>query len=850
MRRLPLGLATTFLAILLAILFVFRAPPASADDDAAGDSAAAQAFREGFWAETGEHALDRALERYRAAAKAEGPDAVRAKALYREGVVLERLGKTEDAIHALERLTKEYPGEMELLQEARAKLDAWTATDIRSSFDEWYHRYQYGPEFQAKVVDLVLKLGLQSPNVNNVPEEKELLTIGEAAIPALRRQLDSSNDDLRAWATAVLLELGEVPPAKPIATTSIWPYRRQAWTTLLELPDERRAKLVEDLRAEGDKGAMLAKLWAETGSVGDRGLVLLRDPEARGWAEALARVLLTRPGGLPTEAALVGAVGDPELNGAARMTLLRALLDRDRVPAKTWLGWLGDGPADVRGELLRRLANGALRSGEAWRVLLTIPPNANWRFGGGGTSSMTEILTALFRSIAAAPSDADLTPAAVRLASWFDENGGVLQSLVSLSVRDLPNEAGAGCRRILPLVIEAAPPGSGGFYAALGAYRFAMTTGGDTSEAVGRLLGWTKTFPDDARREAVGERAASLATTGDELDRLLEAMSSVPVPVGVKMVGGLDASVKRLPWTRERVAKLLGLGTRLEGHGAFSKLLSVFLQDRDRLELALDASLAEPSVVWERTFEDVTLTDEPMGAALRQGVERAWPTWSEAQRLAALRLFGGLLASPADAPFATFLREALAEARGEVAVALVRLILGRTLDDVRKAVDLADPAEAAEVAAWRWLPPTLASYEALSAFRRLADDRARSGVWNGWIDNSRTPDPAVRHRAARDMLEDPAASVRAQGIGVLRAFRDPGDVPAITNALADEAPVVRSAAAYALGDDYDPAAIRALAGRLDDPDPNVRDAVLKTLEAIKEVEEQKAYWRAFAEGKR
>ena len=49
---------------------------------------------------------------------------------------------------------------------------------------------------------------------------------------------------------------------------------------------------------------------------------------------------------------------------------------------------------------------------------------------------------------------------------------------------------------------------------------------------------------------------------------------------------------------------------------------------------------------------------------------------------------------------------------------------------------------------------------------------------------------------------------------------------------------------------YDQTAIQALVTALDDPAPEVRDQVLETLEAIKQIEDKKEYWREFAEGTR
>ncbi len=140
---------------------------------------------------------------------------MKARALYRKAIVLQRIGKTEEAIRTLERLAKDHPGEAALQTDARARLAEWTAVDLKTSFAEWYQRYQYSPEFQAKIVDLVLKLGSSDGTVIQAASN-ELLTIGAPAIPALRQHVQSANTQLRYRVVTNLLLLGDVP--SPIGT--------------------------------------------------------------------------------------------------------------------------------------------------------------------------------------------------------------------------------------------------------------------------------------------------------------------------------------------------------------------------------------------------------------------------------------------------------------------------------------------------------------------------------------------------------------------------------------------------------------------------------------------------------
>ena len=215
---------------------------AHADDAAPAASAAEQAFKDAWWAETGGGNLNEALALYEKAASAEGPSAVKAKALYRRALVLQRIGKTEEAIQTLERLAKEHPGETQLQTDARARLEEWTAVDLRTGFPEWYRRFQYGPEFQAKVLDLVLKLGTADDAAQR-SAENELLTIGEPSIGALRAHLGSRNERLQRNAVKVLLLLGVVPDEVTRLLRHVDHRRRACWGPIFDLPAERRAAL-------------------------------------------------------------------------------------------------------------------------------------------------------------------------------------------------------------------------------------------------------------------------------------------------------------------------------------------------------------------------------------------------------------------------------------------------------------------------------------------------------------------------------------------------------------------------------------------------------------------------------
>jgi len=265
------------------------------------DSEAERLYREAWWQETGAGALDKALEGYRKAADAEGPASIRARSLYQAAVVLHRVARTEEAIRTLERLSKEFPGEPEVLRLAKARLEEWTAVDLRTSFAEWYRRYVFSPEFQAKVVDLVLKLGtLNDPEAH--PVKLELLTIGEAAVPALEEGLEGANALLRSRAILLLFQMSIVPSAKALLADTSWTLQPSHWETILRA----EAPVRERLRAEATGESELARAIRATAS---------------GRREAFAALSAMKSVGF--RAAFADAVWDP-----ADAAMRKAVLDR------------------------------------------------------------------------------------------------------------------------------------------------------------------------------------------------------------------------------------------------------------------------------------------------------------------------------------------------------------------------------------------------------------------------------------------------------------------------------------------------------------------------------------------
>ena len=207
-------------------------------------------YREAWWLETGEGALDRALQTYLRAAKADGPGSSRAQSLLRAATIQKRLARTDEAIRTLEELTRAHADQAEVLAQARQRLTEWTATDLRNSFSSWYGRYLFSPEYQQKVVELVHELGANAGNTEEararrVEIERRLLTIGDAAIPALREAASSRNGSLVQRAAALLLKLGATPPIETLLARTMWTEDDEAWAAVLALDTRRRRAVAE-----------------------------------------------------------------------------------------------------------------------------------------------------------------------------------------------------------------------------------------------------------------------------------------------------------------------------------------------------------------------------------------------------------------------------------------------------------------------------------------------------------------------------------------------------------------------------------------------------------------------------
>ncbi len=207
----------------------------------AGDSEAEKQFRDAWWRESSESDLPKALAAYRRAAAADGPAEVRAKALLKVAECLKRLDKAQEAMQVLDRLRKEHPGQKEVLDKADRLVKEWTAIDLRTSYSDWYRRYLFSPEFQQDVVDRVLGLP------NDEDAEAYLLSLGEAAIPALREAIKSKNAELVSSAMNLLLLLGDLPSAKLLLDDHEWAIHTNSWRAILDASADSRERVAREI---------------------------------------------------------------------------------------------------------------------------------------------------------------------------------------------------------------------------------------------------------------------------------------------------------------------------------------------------------------------------------------------------------------------------------------------------------------------------------------------------------------------------------------------------------------------------------------------------------------------------
>jgi tetratricopeptide (TPR) repeat protein len=274
-------------------------------------SAAEAAYRDAWWEESGRGDLAAALKGYLAAAAADGPAGVRAKALLAAGSAQQRLGKAESAIATFRQLLQQFPGEAEAVERARTHLRELTAIDLRQGYDEWHQRWLFSEEVQLQILQKLTQFGshvaaFEGLSQAEVGDQKatlrqlrmEILGYGAGAVPALRKATASVNGALAEFAVGALFVLGDAPPAPALQQHfDAWGYDAANWRLLLALPRDRAAELRAAIRTEAAGADLLAGA--------------LQGPR-----QLLAAIVAT------TSLALVGDA--PEVLGAATEALLRA----------------------------------------------------------------------------------------------------------------------------------------------------------------------------------------------------------------------------------------------------------------------------------------------------------------------------------------------------------------------------------------------------------------------------------------------------------------------------------------------------------------------------------------------
>jgi hypothetical protein len=225
-----------FLSVLFATAPLFAQDGAGAPPPTSRVAAAEQLFRDAWWAESGTNDTDAALRGYLAAVAAEGPAAVRARALLFAGRLQQKQGKADAALTTFRRVLTEFATENAIVNEARGHLRELTAIDLRQNYDEWYERRLFSEEVQLTVLGKIEALAaLEGANQAEEPERTErrnrivrllaeLRAFGKGAVPGLRKASMGGLQQLASTAIDLLFDLGEVPPVAALLANDDWLY--------------------------------------------------------------------------------------------------------------------------------------------------------------------------------------------------------------------------------------------------------------------------------------------------------------------------------------------------------------------------------------------------------------------------------------------------------------------------------------------------------------------------------------------------------------------------------------------------------------------------------------------------
>ncbi len=868
-----------FLLALMTALLISLADLAHADEAVKEDTAAGKAFREAWWAETGSGALDKALEGYRKAVDAEGSKAVKAKALYRMGIVLQRMGRTDEALQALGRLAKEFPQQTALHAKAQARLDEWTAVDLKTSFPEWYRRYQYSPEFQAKIVDLVLKLGDRTNNTAQSAKQ-ELLTIGEPAVAALQAHSTSANVSIRRHVQEVLIDLGHMPPAASLLKNPGWQNRREFWvlvrgadakdramleTLVAEQPDHWAAKMITAGLA-GREGVVKHMRTKNAGSVTVEAMLeawLGDDPDAAFFAELRAMVR------------------DEAVNDHARAALAKRLLASYPVVDGEDPQPFGVTPDDVIAWATSDARGVRSVAWAAMRLAATKDPRA--------VDAVAQYILDLRNILSDIKSTSGALFGLLRMqGEGFDTSKAVAAvrrvlnttSLNSMDTYPL-GEWGKGSRGApdVPIAVVAeALTGAQGHSVQSSLNKWFYQAGGQRNEAAfDQLMAWAVGAKDaNARREAwsLAGRFATDRTT-DLLAPMLQEGIDQQQAYGLFRGLQTNQNLSRLDWNVESITRLVEAARRASGNrrgrarwatsrggvgiaaqttysNQVANVMGAILHDPQIQPLFFESARTHPTrfdpALWLMLGE-AWLADAANRARAQQALRKGWDAWRPEQREAGLKaLLTDRIAVRDDEAFEASLRSYLAAEGNSSAVRTHLLWWIRTLslEDVAKAFDLTKFEELD--AAARLVSKLPVTREVYDAFRPTLRPAGKHYTYVYQRFRHAKEDDLV-HDLLMHMLAHESDGAINLATQLLTKRRSSIDLGVWIGALQHEQARVRNLAAQRLGVLYNDDVIKALAKAVDDPDPDVRDAALASLEKIEKTEKQKERWRKFAEDK-
>ena len=866
------------MALMLSLVFALSDVARAEEDVAKEDSPAAQAFRDAWWQETGAGALDRALAGYRDAVAAKGSDAVRAKALYRMGLVLQRMGKMDEALAALKRLATEFPGETALLERAKQRLDEWTAVDLREQFPEWYKRYQYSPEFQAKIVDLVLKLGIGDRKAQQEARQ-ELLTIGEPAIPALEQHAGSANTVLGRYVVEILVELGRLPPAESALANTAWYRKSEFWKLLATADDATKQSYARAAAAASERKAWIAGWITAT----------VQGPDA-----ILARLRTDDTVSGSTLTAVLDPWFEKDAASASFMGALRAMVVDETVPPNARYN-IAEGlkpsfdyesgkphPYGLTPEEVERWARSddALVRRTAWRAMASTYVHSQDALDAVSAHVLANQLQGQDRE--------DASKAILGILRMRESIEGAEQAVEAL--KKLLTEDGLNKFSLYALG-DWGPQGRGSpaipgraLAVAIGATRgkhaqnlvygyYGQRAALGTAEVQRQLLAWAASAADaDVRRYAMQFAAKDATDDLDALTRPLLQDDTTTALVQAFFNGLNQANLQSLAWDPEIATRLVEAAARYlkrsihKGRSTWTQAgvpLSVrmpydhvavrpfmrLLHEGPHVQAFLDGAVRFPErfdgsfwYLLGDQWKEVPAQRARLLAALKQG----WARWSPDEREAGLEaLLRETTVLVGDEPTETLLRGMLrSEGNSPGARSILLAYVSQlSLEDVRGSFDLAEPASVDRAAGLvARLPATREVYDAFASALRPQGPEYQP-LYSRFRQHE---DGALVRDLITRLLAHERQHANELAIDLLSKRSRAEDLPIWIGALGHRAASVRKLAAERLGRLYNDDAIKALAKAVDDPDPDVRDAVLASLAKIEKTEKEKDRWREFA----